>query len=66
MSKPRITYTQRCDSTRGAEVAGLANLYSFVLKRSQVKRKAGVAPAGSNDARKVENARTAEPKYTGA
>jgi hypothetical protein len=44
MSKPLITYTQRCDSTRGAEVAGLANLYSFVLKRSQAKRKSGVAP----------------------
>jgi hypothetical protein len=41
MSKPSITYAQRCDSTRGAEVAGLANLYSFVLKRSQAKRKAG-------------------------
>jgi len=65
MSNPRVTYAPRSDATPEAEVSTLANVYSFVIGRSQARRKAGGSDAGENDARKVKDACTAEEKYTG-
>jgi hypothetical protein len=48
-----------------AEPSVLANVYSFVIGRSQARRKAGGSDAGENDARKVKDACTAEENYTG-
>jgi hypothetical protein len=63
MSSPHVTYTARPDSTPEASV--LAAVYSFVIKCSQAKRKAGGSDAGEDDARRIKNACTAEEKYTG-
>ena len=65
MNSSRITYTARPDAMPEAEPSVLANVYSFVIGRSQARRKAGGSDAGENDARKVKDACTAEENYTG-
>jgi hypothetical protein len=49
-SLPGIVYTPRSETTRETEVAALANLYSFVIKSSQAKGKAGGSNGSDNDA----------------
>jgi hypothetical protein len=64
MSGPVITYTPRPDATSQTERSTLANVYAFAIKSSQAKIKAGGSNAGPNDATEVENACTANEKYT--
>jgi hypothetical protein len=64
MSKPCIGYTARPDASPEAESSALAAVYSFIIKSSQAKKKAGGSCAGENDARKVKDACTAAEKYT--
>jgi hypothetical protein len=64
MSSPQITYAPRDDTSTAAEAAALANLYAFVIRSSQAKRKAGDPLAGKDDAREINNACTANEKYT--
>jgi hypothetical protein len=66
VGKPAISYAPHASATQEAEASVLSAVYAFVIKSSQAKRKAGGSNAGQDDARKVENACTAEPKYTGA
>jgi hypothetical protein len=47
MDRPSISYATRSDSTQQAEIATLANVYSFVIKSSQAKKEAAIA-AGSD------------------
>jgi len=51
LSSPRITYAPCDDTSTAVEVAALANLYAFVIRSSQAKRKAGERDAGKDDAR---------------
>jgi hypothetical protein len=53
MDRPSISYATRSDSTQQAEIATLANVYSFVIKCSQAKKEAAVA-AGSDNSEKQE------------
>lgn len=41
MSSPQITYAPRDDTSTAVEVAALANLYAFLIRTSQAKKKAG-------------------------
>jgi hypothetical protein len=63
---PRIVYRARDDATPEAEIATLAAVYSFVLRSSQAKKKAGGSDAGESDTRKAKDACTAEENYTRA
>jgi hypothetical protein len=53
VDKPSISYATRADSSWQAEIATLANVYSFVIKCSQAKKEAVVA-AGSANSEKQE------------
>ena len=64
MSSPRITYAHHPSTSPEAEIAMLVAVYSFVLRSSKAKKKAGGSDAGGDDARKVKDACTAEEKYT--
>ena len=55
MDKPTISYATHASTSPEAEIATLAAVYSFVLRK-----KAGGSDAGENDARKVKDACTAE------
>jgi hypothetical protein len=48
MDSPRITYISRPDSTPEAELSALANVYRFVLSKSNASQKA-VEPAPKLD-----------------
>ena len=49
MSTPQITYAPRDDTSTAVEVAALANLYAFLIRTSQAKRKAGKSNGSDND-----------------
>ena len=49
MSRPRITYAPCDDTSTAVEVAALANLYAFLIRTSQAKRKAGRSNGSDND-----------------
>jgi hypothetical protein len=49
MSTPQITYAPRDDTSTAVEVAALANLYAFLIRTSQAKRKAGRSNGSDND-----------------
>ena len=49
MSSPQITYAPRDDTSTAVEVAALANLYAFLIRTSQAKRKAGRSNGSDND-----------------
>ena len=53
MNSAHISYAARPDSTKQAEIATLASVYSFVIKCSQAK-KAAVTAAGSDNPEKQE------------
>jgi hypothetical protein len=48
MSTPQITYAPRDDTSTAVEVAALANLYAFLIRTSQAKRKAGRSNGSDN------------------
>ena len=53
MDRPSISYATRSDGTQQAELATLANVYSFVITSSQAKKEAAIA-AGSDNPEKQE------------
>jgi hypothetical protein len=64
VADPAISYTPRFDAAREAEISALAAEYSFAIRTSQAKNKAGGSSAGEDDAREIKNACTANEKYT--
>jgi hypothetical protein len=66
VDRPSISYAQHASVTSEAEASVLSAVYSFIIKSSQTKRKAGGSNAGGDDARKAKDACTAEEKYTRA
>jgi hypothetical protein len=53
VDKPSISYATRADSSWQAEIATLANVYSFVIRSSQAKKEPAVA-VGSENPKKQE------------
>ncbi len=53
MSRPRITYTARHDTTLEGEVAVLANVYRFLLDHAR-KSAAGISSANGTILRNTE------------
>jgi hypothetical protein len=49
MGSPRITYVARPNSTPETEISALRNVYSFVIKSSQAKRKVSGSNGSDND-----------------
>jgi hypothetical protein len=64
MAETRITYMPHGDTSNAVEVAALAHVYSFVIRTSQAKNKAGESDAGKDNAGEVKNACTAKEKHT--
>ena len=45
MSEDRISYTPRLEATPEGEIAALANVYSFVIRRAEERRRGGFEAA---------------------
>ena len=51
MSSPQITYAPRDNTSTAVEVAALANVYAFLIRTGQAKRKASRSNGSDHDER---------------